>query len=54
MICIYRIGNIDIRDTQIALPFQMTINDEIVLNPRAYDGAVFEMLSGTGNFAFRQ
>ena len=23
-------------------------------HPRAYDGAVFDMLSGTGNFAFRQ
>ena len=25
-----------------------------MLNPRAYDNAVFEMISGTGNFAFRQ
>ena len=32
----------------------MMINDEIVLNPRAYDGAVFEMIPGTDNFAFRQ
>ena len=28
------------------------INDEIVLNPRNYDGAVFEMSSGTDNFYF--
>ena len=34
--------------------FPLNINDEVVLNPRAYDGAVFEMISGTGNFAFRQ
>ena len=25
-----------------------------MLNPRAYDGAVFEQISGTDNFAFRQ
>ena len=25
-----------------------------MLNPRAYDNAVFEMISGTDNFAFRQ
>ena len=25
-----------------------------MLNPRAYDNAVFDMISGTGNFAFRQ
>ena len=30
------------------------MNDEVVLNPRAYDGAVFEMISGTGNFTFLQ
>ena len=24
------------------------MNDEVVLNPRAYDNAVFEMISGTG------
>ena len=30
------------------------INDGVVLNPRAYDGAVFEMIYGTDNFAFRQ
>ena len=30
------------------------MNNEIVLNPRAYGNAVFEMISGTDNFAFRQ
>ena len=30
------------------------MNNEIVLNPRAYDGAVFETTSGTASFAFRQ
>ena len=34
--------------------FPNKMDDEIVLNPRAYDGAVFEMLSGTDSFAFRQ
>ena len=47
-------GNIDITDNQIPLNSPITINDEVVLNPRAYDGAVFGLLSGTGNFAFRQ
>ena len=28
--------------------FPITINSEIVLNPRAYDHAVFEMISGNG------
>ena len=32
----------------------MKIHDEVVLNPRAYDGAVFEIISGTDNFAFTQ
>ena len=45
--------NIDITDNQASLHFTIT-NEEIVLNPRAYDGAVFDMLSGTDNFAFRQ
>ena len=30
------------------------MNGEVVLNPRAYDGAVFEMSSGTDNFTFLQ
>ena len=46
--------NIDITDNQVSLNFPLKINNETVLNPRAYDGAVFEMLSGTDNFAFRQ
>ena len=28
----------------------LKVHDEVVLNPRAYDGAVFEMSSGTCNF----
>ena len=47
-------GNIDITDNQVSLNFPIKINDEIVLHPRNYEGAVFEMLSGTGSFAFRQ
>ena len=46
--------NIDITYNQISLSFPTKINNETVLNPRAYDNAVFEMFSGTGNFAFRQ
>ena len=30
------------------------MNNDIVSNPRAYENAVFEMISGTGNFAFGQ
>ena len=32
----------------------LKVNNEVVLNPRAYDGAVFEMSSGTDNFTFLQ
>ena len=39
---------------QISLNPPIKINNEIVLNPRAYDGAVFEIIPGTDNFAFRQ
>ena len=46
--------NINITNNQVSLNFPIETNDEIVLNPRAYDGAVFDMLSGTDNFAFRQ
>ena len=46
--------NIDTTDNQVSLNLPMQIHDEVVLNPRAYDGAVFDMLSGTGIFAFRQ
>ena len=43
--------NIDITDNQISLGFPIK-KDEVVLNPRAYDGAVFEMSSGTDSFTF--
>ena len=46
--------NIAITNNQISLSFPIKINNEIMLNPRAYDNAVFEMIYGTGNFAFRQ
>ena len=46
--------HIDITGNQISLTFSIHIYNEIVFNPRAYEGAVFEMISGTGNFAFRQ
>ena len=42
--------HIDITDNQISLNFPIRIYDENVLNPRAYDGAVFEIISGTDNF----
>ena len=32
----------------------LKVHDEVVLNPRAYGGAVFEMSSGTYNFIFLQ
>ena len=38
----------------MSLNFPIKMNDEIVFNPRAYDGFVFEMLSGTDNFICRQ
>ena len=46
--------NIDITDNQISLNLPIQINNEILLNPRAYDGAAFDMLTGTGIVAFRQ
>ena len=46
--------DIDIVYNQISLSLPIKINDEVVLNPRAYDGAVFDMLSGTDNFVVRQ
>ena len=46
--------NIDITINQVSLNFSIKINDEIVQNPLAYDGAVFDVLSGADNFAFRQ
>ena len=39
--------NIDITYNQISLNSPIKVNNEIVLNPRAYDNAVFEMISGT-------
>ena len=44
--------NIDITDNQISLNFLLNINDEIVMHPRNYDGAVFQMDSGTDDFFF--
>ena len=46
--------NIDITSNWISLNLSLKINGEMVLNPRAYDGAVFEMGSGTCNFTFLQ
>ena len=46
--------NIDFTDNRISLRFLIKVNDEVVLNPRNHDGAVFEMSSGTGNFIFIQ
>ena len=45
--------NIDITGNQISLRFPWDINDEIVMPPRAY-GEVFDMISGTDMFSFRQ
>ena len=45
--------NINITKNQISLTFPSKINDEVVLK-RAYGSAVFEMIPGTDNFAFRQ
>ena len=46
--------NIEITDNQLSLNLPIQIHNEIVLNPIAYDGAVFEIISGTDYFAFRQ
>ena len=46
--------HIDITDNQVSLNFPIKINDGIMLNPRAYDGDVFEMLSSSTHFAVRQ
>ena len=46
--------HIDITDNHISLNLLITIHSDIVFNPRAYDNPVFEMISGTCNFAFRQ
>ena len=39
---------------QVSFDFPIQTNCEIVLNPGAYDGAVFDMPSGADSFAFRQ
>ena len=46
--------NIDITGNQISLSFPLEVKIEVVLNPRNYDGAVFEISSGTDNFIFLQ
>ena len=46
--------NIDITYNRIQLNFLLKVNDEVSLNPRAYDGAVFEICSGTDSFIFLQ
>ena len=42
--------NIDITDNKVSLNLLIKINNEIVLSPRAYEGAVFEIIYGTDNF----
>ena len=44
--------NIDITDNRISLSSPLKVNGEVVLNPRAYDGAVFETSSGSDSFTF--
>ena len=44
--------NVDSTAKQMSLNPLIRINYEIVLHPRTYDGAVFDMLSGTDNFVF--
>ena len=43
--------NNDMTDNQISLNSPLEINDEVILNPRNYDGAVFEMSPGTDYFS---
>ena len=45
-------GNIDITDNQISLKLHITINDEVVLNPRL--AGYFELYAGTSGFTFLQ
>ena len=47
-------GNIGITDNKTSLNFLIKINDKVVLHPRNYEGAVFDMVCGTDSFAFRQ
>ena len=44
--------HIDITYNNISSHFPINVHDGIVLNPRAYGGAVFEMISGTDSFVF--
>ena len=44
--------NIDITNNRISSNLSLNVNGELVLNPRAYDGAVFEMSFGTDNCIF--
>ena len=46
--------NIDITDNRISFNFPLEVNDEVVLNPRNYDGAAFEISPGTYKFTFLQ
>lgn len=43
----------DVTDRHLSLNSLMKM-DETVLHPRNYDGAMFDMLSGTDSVAFRQ
>ena len=45
--------NIDITNNEISLNFPLKVNDEIVLNPRAY-GIQFGLFAGTSGFSFLQ
>ena len=45
--------NIGITDNQLSLDPPIQINDEIVLHPRKYDGAMSYTLPGTTSIAFR-
>ena len=45
-------GNIDITNNEISLTFPLTIDDEIVLNPRL--NCYFELYAGTSGFTFLQ
>ena len=46
--------NIGITENRMSLSFPLEVNDEVVLNTRNYDEAVFEISSGTDNFTFLQ
>ena len=46
--------SIDITNNEISLNFPIKINNEVVSHPRAYGGAVFDMLSSTDTVAYQQ